>query len=111
MIKEILTTAGVQHRRTRWPRPPADTYAVYFDSLTVEAPDPVTPPTREGLPRVYFHDVTVEVYEPHPDNDAETAIEAELNARGIPWEKQDRYWLQETQRYQVIYTFSYTSKS
>jgi tetratricopeptide (TPR) repeat protein len=43
--------------------------------------------------------------------DAETAIEAELDARGIPWSKQDRYWLQDVQRYQVIYTFSYTSKS
>lgn len=111
MTRDILTAAGVQNRRARWPRPPADTYAVYFDDVTVDAPDPVAPPTREGLPRVYSHDVTVELYEPQPDDAAEAAIEAELDARGIPWSKQDRYWLQDVQRYQVIYTFSHTSKS
>lgn len=111
MTREILTAAGVQNRRARWPRPPADTYAVYFDDVTVGAPDPVTPPTREGLPRVVTHNVTIEVYEPAPDDAAEAAIEAELDARGLSWTKQDRYWLQDAQRYQVVYEFAYTSKS
>ena len=110
MIYEILTAAGVQHRRARWPRPPADTYAVVIDDITVDAPDPVSPPTADGLPRVYFHDVTVELYEPQLDDAAEAAIEAEANARGLAWTKQDRYWLQDVQRYQVIYSLSYTTK-
>lgn len=111
MTRDILTAAGVQNRRGRFPSPPDGTYAVYFDDVTVDAPDRVALPAGEDLPRVYFHDVTVELYEPGPDDAAEAAIEAELDARGIPWAKQDRYWLQTEQRYQVIYTFSYTAKS
>jgi hypothetical protein len=88
---------------------PAETHAVYFDDVTVETADRV--PTGGPLPRIVTHDVTVEVYEPSPDDETEAAIEAELDARGIPWSKQDRYWLQDAQRYQVIYTFSYTTKS
>ncbi len=111
MIREILTAAGIQNRRARWPRPPAGTYAVFFDDVTIDAPDPVAPPAGERLPRVYSHDVTVELYEPQPDDAAETAIEAELDARGVPWAKQDRYWLQTEQLYQVIYTIAYNSKN
>lgn len=111
MIKDILTAAGIDYRRGRFPRPPAGTYAVITDDIEVDAPDRVSLTTPEGLPRVYSHAVTVELYEPRPDDAAEAAIEAELNARGLPWTKQDRYWLQDVQRYQVIYEFAYTSKS
>ena len=111
MIREILTAAGVLHRRARFPKPPADTYAVYFDDVEVEAADRVAPATRAGLPRIYHHDVRVEVYEPTPDDKTEAAIEAELDALGLPWAKEDRYWLQDVQRYQVLYEFSYTSKN
>jgi hypothetical protein len=41
----------------------------------------------------------------------EAAIEAELDARGLPWTKEDRYWLQDVRRYQVLYEFTYTNKS
>jgi hypothetical protein len=111
MIREILTAAGVLHRRARFPKPPADTYAVYFDDVDVDAADRVAPVTRAGLPRIYHHDVRIEVYEPSPDDTTEAAIEAELDARGLPWSKEDRYWLQDVQRYQVLYEFSYTSKN
>ena len=111
MTHEILTAAGVLHRRARFPKPPAGTYAVYFDGMDVDAADRVTPVTGAELPRIYHHDVRVEVYEPSPDDKTEAAIEAELDARGLPWSKEDRYWLQDVQRYQVIYEFSYTSKN
>jgi hypothetical protein len=52
----------------------------------------------------------VELYEPHPDDEAEQAIESALDARGIPWTKEDREWLQDVQRYQVIYSFTYITK-
>jgi hypothetical protein len=52
----------------------------------------------------------VEVYEPHPDDATEQAIEAALKARGFSWSKEDREWLQDVQRYQFLYTFSYTTK-
>lgn len=110
MIKDILTAAGVQHRRGRFPSPPAGTYAVYFDDVAIDGADPVQPAAGEKLPRIYHHDVRVELYEPKPDDAAETAIEAEMDARGIPWAKEDRYWLQDVQRYQVLYSFEYTDK-
>ena len=108
MIKEILTAAGVEHAQGRFLRTPAGTYAVYFDDIEVETADRV--PSIE-VPRIYHHNVTVEVYEPNPDDEIENAIEAELDARAIPWTKQDRYWLKDPQRYQTVYEFAYTSKS
>lgn len=109
MVKEILTAAGVKHRKARFLSPPAETYAIYFDDIEGEGADPV--PSPEGtLPEVQHHDVTVEVYEPHPDDATEQAIEAALKARGFSWSKEDREWLQDVQRYQVLYTFSYTTK-
>lgn len=103
MINEILSATGVPFRRSRFLQPPAETYAVYMDDVTTDGPD--------GMNMIFTHDVTVEVYEPKPDDETEEAIEAELNARGIRWTKQDRYWLQDVQRYQVIYEFSYIIKN
>lgn len=111
MINEILSAAKVEHAQGRFIRMPNGTHAVYFDDVEVEGPDRVTPPTAAGLPRIYHHDVTIELYEPAPDDAAEAAIEAELDARGLSWTKQDRYWLKDLQRYQTIYELSYTSKS
>lgn len=111
IIDGILTAAGVLHRRARFPTPPADTYAVYFDDISTDGADPVSPSASGGLPRIYHHSVRVEVYEPKPDDKTEAAIEAELDARGIEWTKEDRYWLQEVQRYQVLYEFSIINKT
>jgi hypothetical protein len=108
MIKEILTAAGVEFAQGRFLRMPAGTHAVYFDDIEVETADRVP---SAAMPRVYHHNVTVEVYEPAPDDNTERAIEAALDARGIPWSKQDRYWLKDPQRYQTVYGFAYTVKS
>ena len=102
MINKILTAAGVKYKRTRFLRPPAETYAVYMDDVETDGPD--------GINAIITHDYTVEVYEPHPDDATEAAIEAALDAEGLRWEKQDRYWLQDAQRYQVIYEFSHIEK-
>lgn len=103
MVDSILKAAGVQFRRSRFLKPPAGTYAVYMDDITgTDGPD--------GINRIFSHDVTVEVYEPQPDDATEQAIEGALNAAGVRWTKQDRYWIQEEQRYQVIYEFEYTVK-
>lgn len=111
MIKDILTAAGVEHAQGRFLRMPDGTHAVYFDDIEVVAADRVTPPTSAGLPRICNHNITVELYEPAPDDAAEASIEAELDARGLSWTKQDRYWLKDVQRYQVVYEFAYTSKT
>lgn len=103
MIKTILTAAGLPFRRSRFLQPPKETYAVYTDDVTADGPD--------GINRIFNHDVTVEVYEPTPDDEAEAAIEAALDTQGLHWTKQDRYWLPTEQRYQVIYETSYIIKN
>lgn len=102
MIKNILTAAGIEFRQTRFPSPPAGTYAVYMDDVSTDGPDYIN--------RIYTHDYTIEVYEPTPDDAAEQAIEAALDAAGLRWTKQSRYWLQSEQRYQTIYEFTYREK-
>ena len=106
MSFDILNAAGIPNWPARCPDPPASTYGLYFDDVATEpGPDPVA-----GAPRVLLHDVMVELYEPTQDAAAEAAFEAELDRRGIHYEKQARYWLQNVQRYQVIYEFSYYEK-
>jgi hypothetical protein len=102
MVKTILKAAGLLAWPGRAPNPPAETYAIYFDDVTADGPD--------GYNFIFTHDVMVELYEPTHDDAAEAAVEAELNARGIPWTKQARYWLDSVRRYQVIYEFSYIEK-
>lgn len=103
MIDLILTASGLPYRETQWGRtPPAKTYAIYTDDVTADGPD------YEN--RIFTHDITVELYEPKPDPAAEAAVERELNARGLKWAKQSRYWVPDAQRYQVIYDFSYIEK-
>ena len=107
MIDKIMTAAGFRlnetYRKTRFVSPPADkTYAVYMDDVSVDGPD--------GMNRIYTHSYTIELYEPAPDDAAESAIETALNAEGLRWEKQDRYWLQDEQLYQTVYDFTYIKK-
>jgi hypothetical protein len=111
MIKKILTAAGVLHRRSRFLSPPSGTYAVYFDDVDRDGADPVSLPTGSRLPGVYHHDGRIELYESAPDDDTERALEDELDASGLHWTKEDRYWLQDVQRYQVLYDITYTSKT
>lgn len=99
MINTILTATGLPYRETRFLKPPSDTYVVYMDDVESDGPD--------GQPRILTHSVTLEVYEPTPDDEAEKAVEDAITAAGLQWRKQARYWLQTEQRYQVIYEFEY----
>lgn len=105
MLDEILTASGIPYRESRFPHPPAETYAVIFDDQEVDGPD-----SFAGTPCIVRHDITVELYEPKPDLSAEGALESALGVRGIHHRKQSRYWLQNVQRYQVIYEFYYIEK-
>ena len=102
MVDKILTASGVPYRRGKFTGK-ASTYAVYTDDITTDGPD--------GLPEMLLrHDITVELYESKPDDAAEAALEAAISAAGLQWEKQDRYWLQSEQLYQVVYEFNYNEK-
>lgn len=103
MINNILTASGLPYRETQWiGSPPAETYGIYLDDVDADGSDFET--------RIFTHNITVELYEPKPDPEAERALETELNAKGLKWTKQSRYWLTDAQRYQVIYEFSYIEK-
>lgn len=101
MVNDILTASSVPYRRGKYTGK-ASTYAVYTDDITTDGPD--------NLPLILQHNITVEIYESKPDDAAEAAIEAAISAAGLQWEKQDRYWLQAEQLYQVIYEFNYIEK-
>lgn len=103
MTSDILTAAGVVNRRGRFVAPPEGTYAVWTDDISTDGPDNMAP-------IIYTHDVTVELYEPRPDDAAELALETQMSAHGLNWTKQDRYWIASEQMYQVIYEYSYVEK-
>lgn len=103
MIESIMSAAGIPANQGRYINPPDSTYGVWFDDQdTSGGPDP-TP----GAPLLIQHSATVELYEPAPDPAAEARLEAVLLARNIHWTRQDRYWLQNVRRHQVIYEFEF----
>lgn len=104
MIDTIMQAAGIVYRRARFPAPPSTAYAVYTDDVTTDGPD--------GINAIYTHDYTVELYanDPEEADTAETSMEQALNAAGVAWSKQDRYWLQTEQLYQTVYEFQHIEK-
>lgn len=108
MIEEILLSAGLPFRKSRFLNPPDDTYAVYTDDIDTDGADYVGRDSSD-IPIIVMHSLTIELYEPSLDDAAEEAMESALSSAGLAWTKQDRYWLQEEQRYQVVYETNYTA--
>ncbi len=106
MVKTILNTAGFEegttYKETRFLKPPKTTYAVYMDSYERRGSD--------DLNLITEHDYTIELYSYTPDSEAESSIEEALDSYGLDYSKQERYWLNEEQLYQVVYNFEYTEK-
>ena len=103
MVTEILKRAGVKFRQSRYTaKPLPNTYAVYFDDREAGGAD--------GINNLITHNITIEVYESTPDDATEAAIEEAMDAYGLEWSAQARYFIQEEQRYQVIYEFTYIEK-
>lgn len=106
MVKQILTGAGFEEgetfKETRFLSPPKTTYAVFMDSFTSRGAD--------GFNLIKEHTYTIELYSYTQDPEAETRIEATLDKYGIEFSKDDRYWINEEQLYQVVYTFDFIEK-
>lgn len=107
MVKKVLTKAGFVENKTfkavRFIKPPKDeSYSVYTDAFTRRGAD--------GFNLITDHFFTIELYSYVPDPTAESNIEAALDSYGLEYEKQPRYWIQEEQLYQVIYTFNFIEK-
>lgn len=103
MVNEILAAASIPERGSRFLKPPAGTYAVWFDDIDTDGPDGMPP-------RIFKHNCTIELYEPKKDPAAVTALEAELTSHSLKWTKEDRFWIHTEQMYQTIYEFSYIEK-
>lgn len=106
MVETILTEAGFVEgetfNETQFTSPPETTYAVFMDSFTRRGAD--------GLNLIKDHEYTIELYSEWPDPEAEARIEAILDKYGIEFRKDDRYWIQAEQLYQVVYTFNFIEK-
>lgn len=106
MVKQILTGAGFTEgktfKETRFLSPPKTTYAVYMDSFTRRGAD--------SLNLIKEHNYTIELYCYKPDPTAEANVENQLDTLGIAYEKDERYWLDSEQLYQVVYTFNFIEK-
>lgn len=106
MVKKILTAAGFVEgktfKETRFLKPPKSTYCIYMDSVERRGADDVN--------LIKEHMLSIELYSYVADSEAEKRIETEFDARGIPYTKQPRYWLDTEQLYQVVYDFNYFEK-
>lgn len=107
MVVEILKETKIPFKRSRYnAKPLPSTYIVYMDDRSFDGADAI----GCAVPGTELHQITIELYESKPDDKAEEAIESALIKRGISWEFQDRIWLENEQKYQVIYEFNYTTK-
>ena len=104
MIEEILTAAAVPYQAARFPDPP-EIHAVYFDSINTEGAD-LGPATHA------VHDCTIELYAPSTKagDSALARVKAQLDGRGIRYNTQGWYWLDEIRRYQEVVEFSHIEK-
>lgn len=102
MVEEILNSAGIKNKPTRFLKPPNCTYAVWFDRYSKSGAD--------MKKTIYNHSCSIELYSYEIDNAAERAIERELDKRALEYTKQERVWLQSEQLWEVIYTFDYKAK-
>lgn len=102
MVNKILTAAGLQGRQGRFIGDKPLSYVVWLDNITTDGSD--------DRPCIFRHDITLELYEDKPDPAVETALELAIADAKLQFTKQDRYWLQTEQQYQVIYEFTYYEK-
>lgn len=102
LVDDILSAAGVPYRKTRFTKPQTGDYIVYNDSITTDGGD------RELL--LYRHSISAELYTAKQSADAEELLENAFASYGVHFDKQEAIWLQEEQRYQVVYEFEYIEK-
>jgi hypothetical protein len=110
MVNKILQSAGlisgIDYNEVRFVKPPKTAYAVYLDSYTRKGAD--------NKASTKHHSVTIELYEYKPEVELELRIEKALDDyysfMSDGWIKQNRYWINSEQMYQVIYEFDYIEK-
>lgn len=106
MVNKVLSLAGFEEgktcKETRFIKPPRSSYALYMDSFTRRGGDDAN--------LIKEHSYTIELYCYLPDPDAEARIENALDSYELKYDKSERYWIQEEQLFQIVYTFDYIEK-
>lgn len=101
MVNRVLVKAGFEknktYKETRFLKPPQTTYAIYLDDSQVYGSDDNN--------YIIKHTYTIEMYAYTIDRQSEKNIEKALKYYGIDYDKDTRYWIDEEQLYQTIYTF------
>lgn len=102
MVDLIFNGLDIPYRETRFIQPPRKTYAVYQHSIDRRGADDRNMISENSL--------SIELYSYKPDSVAEKLIEHRLDELAMPYEKQERYWIESEQLYQVIYSLDYITK-
>lgn len=101
IIANILTAANINHQPIRFFKEPQGTYAVYFDTVLHRGADDQNNITE--------HECRIELYSDVVDPTAEAAIEMQLDAIPIAYEKETQ-WIQSQKKYQTNFHFDYVEK-
>ena len=103
-VASMLAGTHIPVQKTKHQSTPAGgTYAVWADAAALDGPDMLPAMLRR-------HDITISLYESRPDERAERAIEAALDAENVMWSSSEREWAEEEQHYIVTYTFTFFEK-
>ena len=101
MVNRILDGI-LPYKEVRFLRPPRETYAVYFDDIDHFGGD--------DLIALEYHAVRIEVYSEYIDREVEAQIEQKLIDLNIPFNVNERTWLNSEQLYMTVFYFEYTIK-
>lgn len=102
MVDNIFKGTNIPYKETRFNKAPSTTYAIYTDSINRRGGD-----TKNFL---VDHRIFIELYSSSLDLESEEKLETNLDAYVMNYNKSERVWLKDEQKYQVIYDFSYTEK-
>lgn len=102
MIHNILKNTGIPYKETRFNKAPSTTYLIFTDSVVRQGAD-----NRNLL---YYHHVFIELYSSSIDFESEKKLENQLDTYAIQYNKSERVWLDNEQKYQIIYDFNYLEK-
>ncbi len=105
MLNEILKEIGIPSRESRFIKTPAAPFIVYFDAVESRGADNVN--------LIREHGVTFELYTDKNNdlsNEAIAKVESVLDARGIPYTKSERNYIEAESYYQTVFDFDYVEK-
>lgn len=102
MVVKILTELGIPFKKTLFRKAPKTTYAVYHEPFTRRGGD--------NINLIKAFEYSIELYSYAPDPQTEKDLEDLFDKYGIEYEKQECFWIESEQLYQVIYDFEYITK-